>query len=76
MGQVRDTIEDVAPARGRSPLVKLADVKDQLYDLLTIKKRDLEQEGDAQRSRNAAAVAKLESAIAAVKDAERSLEAY
>ena len=76
MGAVRDTIEDVKPVSGRSPIVKLAEVKEQLFDLLTAKKRDLEQEGDAQRAKNAASVAKLESAITAVKEAERSLEAY
>ena len=73
MGEVRSTLENKT---GKSPISKLAEVKEQLYDLIQIKMRDLEQEGESAKNRNGRALDSLRSAVAYVTEAENALRAY
>jgi len=73
MGEVRSTVEDV---KGRSPLKKLEDAKEQLQDLLQVKKADLAREGVIEQDRNLRSIRLLEDAVEAVSRAEASLRRY
>lgn len=73
MGEVRGTIESKTDT---SPLQNLRSIREQLYDLIQIKKRDIEIEGKGMEKRNKDSVAKLQKAVDAVTEAIKSLEAY
>lgn len=57
MGEVRDAIEKSSP-RGAAVAVtpglraQIGEMKEQVYDLIQIKQRDLEREGEAARAEN------------------------
>jgi len=75
MGAVRDTIAG-NKLDTPSPLNTLRDVREQLYDLLQRKARDLADEGTAQATKNQASIDLLVRAIGHVKNAILELEAY
>jgi len=73
MGEVRSKVE----AKDKdAPLPRLKDMKEELYDLLAIKLKDLQTEGDVTRARNEKSIANLNQAVQGVSIAITALEGY
>jgi len=73
MGEVRTQVESKAK---EAPLPRLKFIKEELYDLLTVKLKDLHTEGDPARAKNEKAIANLNQAVQGVSIAITALEGY
>jgi len=73
MGEVRTAVESKAK---EAPLPRLKQMKEELYDLLDVKLKDLRTEGEPAKGRNEKAIANLNQSIQGISIAITALEGY